>query len=97
MLELKDAIKKAFEHFELIYEGHKLPNILLEEVEYDDSSDVWKVVIGFDSLSKTTTTQGHAVSMFGQASTFEENKRKYKQIRMKAQDGSFLKMVDEML
>ncbi len=94
MLELKDTIKKAFEHFELIYEGEKLPNKLLEEIEYDDESDIWKVVIGFDSARITTRTEGS--SMFGTA-TVREKERKYKQIRLKGQDGSFVKMVDEML
>jgi len=28
MLELKDTIKRAFEYFEKIYEGEKLPGIL---------------------------------------------------------------------
>jgi len=32
-----------------MYEGEELPNKLLEEIEYDDSCDEWKVVIGFDS------------------------------------------------
>lgn len=94
MLELKETIKKAFEHFELIYEGEKLPNKLLEEIEYDDESDIWKVVIGFDSDRITTRTEGSA--MFGTA-TVREKERKYKQIRLKGQDGSFVKMLDEML
>lgn len=93
MLGLKDAIKKAFEHFDLIYEGEKIPNKLLEEIEYDDSSDIWKVVIGFDSNRITTRTEGPG--MF--ASSVREKERKYKQIRLKGQDGSFVKMVDETL
>ncbi len=93
MLELKEAIKKAFEHFEQIYEGEKLPNKLLEEIEYDDSDDIWKVVIGFDSDRITTRTDGPA--MFG--STIQEKERKYKQIRLKGKDGSFVKMADQML
>ncbi len=93
MLELKDAIKKAFEHFELIYEGEEIPNKLLEEIEYDDSDDIWKVVIGFDSNRIFTRTEGAA--MFG--SMVREKERKFKQIRLKGEDGSFVKMVDEML
>ncbi len=93
MLGLKDAIQKAFEYFNLIYEGEKLPNKLLEEIDYDDSSDIWKVVIGFDSGRITTRTEGPA--MF--ASSVREKERKYKQVRLKGQDGSFVKMVDETL
>jgi hypothetical protein len=78
----------------VIYDGENLPNKLLEEIEYDDESDMWKVVIGFDSEHIRTKTEGN--TMFGTA-TVEEKERKYKQIRLKGQDGSFVKMVDEML
>lgn len=94
MLDLKNAIKKAFEHFELIYEGNKLPNKLLEEIEYDNEDDIWKVVIGFDSDRVTTKTDGPA--MFA-STTVKEKERKYKQIRLKGKDGSFVKMIDEMI
>ena len=93
MLDLKDAIKKAFEFFEQIYEGQKLPNKLLEEIEYDDSDDVWKIVIGFDSERITTKTEGLALF----PSTVQEKERKYKQIRLKGKDGSFVKMADQSL
>jgi hypothetical protein len=95
MLELKDAIKKSFQYLELMYEGQDLPNKLLEEIEYDDSSDVWKVVIGFDSNRITTTTEGSSV--FGSGSTTKKKERNYKQIRFKGADGSFIKMIDQML
>ncbi|MCP4111808.1 MAG: hypothetical protein GY749_40830 [Desulfobacteraceae bacterium] len=93
MLGIKEAIKKAFEHFELIYEGEKLPNKLLEEIEYDNEDGIWKVVIGFDSNRITTKTDGPA--MLG--TTIREKERKYKQIKLKGEDGSFVKMVDEMI
>lgn len=93
MLDLKNAIKKAFEFFEQIYEGQKFPNKLLEEIEYDDSDDVWKIVIGFDSERITTKTEGPHLF----PTTVQENERKYKQIRLKGKDGSFVKMADQTL
>ena len=93
MLELKEAVKKAFEHFELIYEGKKLPDKLLEEIEYDNSSGTWNVVIGFDSDHITTRTEGPSVF----PSTVQEKERKYKQIILKGDDGSFIKMLDQKL
>jgi hypothetical protein len=99
MLDLKDAIKKSFQYLELMYEGQELPNKLLEEIEYDDSSDIWKVVIGFDSNRITTTTEGSDMfrAVLGSTSTIKKNERNYKQIRLKGTDGSFIKMVDQML
>lgn len=97
MLNLKDAIKKSFQYLEEMYEGVELPNKLLEEIEYDDSSDIWKVVIGFDS-NRITTTKGSDMfgSMLGSSSTVKKE-RNYKQIRFKGADGSFIKMLDQML
>ncbi len=99
MLELKDAIKKSFQYLDEMYEGEELPNKLLEEIEYDDSSDEWKVVIGFDSKRITTTTEGAGgySSLLGSTSTVKKNERNYKQIRFKGEDGSFVKMIDQML
>ena len=99
MLALKDAIKKAFELFEVIYEGEKVPNRLLEEIEYDDSSGTWNVVIGFDSNRITTKTERNTLAnILGDPSTLiKEKERKYKQIRLKGEDGSFVKMLDQTL
>ncbi len=94
MLELKEGIKKASEYFELMYEAENTPNKLLEEIEYDDSSDTWNVVIGFDSDHLTTRTEVPG-TMF--AFKVQEKERKYKQIRLKGEDGSFVKMVEQML
>lgn len=99
MLTLKDAIKKAFELFELIYEGEKIPNRLLEEIEYDDSAATWNIVIGFDSDRITTKTEKNRFAeMIGGPSTLvKEKERKYKQIRLKGEDGSFVTMLDQTL
>ena len=93
MLTLKDAIKRAFEHFELIYEGEKVPNRLLEEIEYDDSAATWNVVIGFDSDRITTKTERNRLAeILGDSSALvAERERKYKQIRLKGEDGSLIK------
>lgn len=93
MLELKEAITKAFEYFDLMYEGEKLPNRLLEEIEYAESSDTWNVVIGFDSDRTTTRSDGPALF----SSKVTEKERKYKQIKVKGETGEFIKMIDRML
>lgn len=93
MIELKEAIKKAYEYIDLMYEGENLPNKLLEEIEYDEGADTWKVVIGFDSDHVTTKTTGP--SLF--PSTVKEKERKYKQLRIKGETGEFIKMLDQML
>ena len=98
MLELKEAIKKSFHYLdEMLYEGEALPNKLLEEIEYDDEKDIWKVVIGFDT-DKVITTQV-STPYFAMCGTPTEKKkeRKYKQIQLRGSDGKFVKMIDQML
>ena len=98
MLELKEAIKQSFHYLdEMLYEGEPLPNKLLEEIEYDDEKDIWKVVIGFDT-DKVITTQV-AIPYFAMSGTPTEKKkeRKYKQIQLRGSDGKFVKMIDQML
>lgn len=95
MLQFKDAINKSFQYLAEMYEGEELPNKLLEEIEYDESADVWKIVIGFDSNRVTTTTAGNA--LLGSGSTIKKKERNYKQIRLKGADGSFAGMFDRML
>lgn len=98
MIELKEAIKKSFHYLdEMLYDGKDLPNKLLEEIEYDDEQDIWKVVIGFDT-DKVITTQQKSPYNFAMGGTTEKKtERKYKQIQLRGNDGKFLKMIDQML
>ena len=98
MLELKEAIKKSFEYLDLMYGGQELNNKLLEEIEYDKSSGVWKVVIGFDSNRVTVTDRIDRSSSIGSLlgvplQSAKEKIKNYKQIRLKGSDGSFVKML----
>ena len=44
----KQAIKCAMVFFDDFYSGDHFENILLEELEFDDSKNAWLVRIGFD-------------------------------------------------
>ncbi len=46
-MDAKEAVQRAFAHFQDIFEGEELTNIGLEEVIFDEDADVWKVTIGF--------------------------------------------------
>lgn len=100
MLELKDAIKQSFHYLdEMLYDGKKLPNKLLEEIEYDDEKDIWKVVIGFDTDIEVIKQVQNIFSspIFGPTQTEKKFERKYKQIQLRGNDGKFVKMIDQML
>lgn len=44
-MEVKEAVKMAKEHIRELYEGEKITNLGLEEVEL--ASDVWSIAVGF--------------------------------------------------
>lgn len=94
MIGIKEAVKKAFEHIEILYEKQPLPNKLLEEIEFNHDDNVWNVVIGFDSQKIIEKSEGPL--MFQTVKT-KENERKFKKIVMNGEDGTFIKMVDEMI
>ncbi len=94
MIEIKEAVQKAFGYIDMLYDGEVLPNKLLEEIEYDHEKDVWNVVVGFDSQRVIEKTEGPILI---QAVRTKEKERKYKKVVMKGEDGAFVKMVDEML
>lgn len=51
---LKKAVKLAATYFNELYEDEQLRNVLLEEVEYDNSREVWLITFGYDT-SRTET------------------------------------------
>ena len=47
MIEVKQAVKMAFELFKELYDTKKFEDILLEEVELSEDKTKWLVTLGF--------------------------------------------------
>ena len=47
MIEVKNAVKMAFEVFNELYDSKRFEDILLEEVELSDDKTSWLVTLGF--------------------------------------------------
>lgn len=47
MIEVKTAVKIAYDLFKELYDTRKFEDILLEEVELSDDKTVWMVTLGF--------------------------------------------------
>ncbi len=47
MINVKEAIVKAMEYFDLIYDDKEYSNLQLEEVELSDDSKYWLITLGY--------------------------------------------------
>ena len=82
MIHVKEAVQKASGYLTELY-GSKAFDILLEEVEYNDSDQQWLITVGFtrevaEPMSEFTPT----LSLF-----VPQIKREYKQIMVDAETG----------
>ena len=46
-MDAKEATQVAKEHIALLYSGEGITNVGLEELEFDDRADEWRVTVGF--------------------------------------------------
>ncbi len=83
-IDVKEAVRLAFEGVRDLYEGAELKGLLLEEVERS-RDDVWLVTIGFNRPSGPAAL-GSRLSVAAPAG------RTYKRIRIDAQTGEFMGM-----
>lgn len=82
-MDVKEAVRLAFEVVRDLYEDVELKGLLLEEVER--SRDVWLVTIGFNRPSGLA-------ALSSPVSVAAPSARTYKRIRINAQTGEFMGM-----
>lgn len=90
MIESKKAVEVAMQYAKDHIGEENLPHLLLEELEYDESSNVWKVVIGYDSHIQTKKI-GSPLMGLG-SSTETEKKREYKTLEIDGATGQCKRM-----
>ena len=49
-MDVTEAAQVAKKHLATVFSGESISDVYLEEVEFDDSSDNWKITIGFNRL-----------------------------------------------
>jgi len=84
MIEVKNAVKMAFEAFNELYESKRFEDILLEEVELSDDNASWLVTIGF----YRRTPSINIIESIGSKKYI----RMYKTIRINAETGKLISM-----
>ena len=83
-IDVKKAVCLAFNHFGELYPDESFSGILLEEVEYPDDGNIWKVTIGFDRELPTPADI--------QAISGQNYKREYRVFTIDADDGEIKSM-----
>jgi len=80
-MDVKEAISKAKEYVKTVYEGERIRNVGLEEINWDEVARVWDITIGFsrpweaDRGSRITGMEPDIL------------KRSYKIVRIRDDDG----------
>ncbi len=87
-IDVKQAVKSAREQATLFFEEEDIKNLMLEEVEYDDNSDIWLITLGYDSPNTVKRRSGPNIYQTIQ----EEVKRVYKIFNLNGETGKFISM-----
>ena len=83
-MEVKQAARIAKEYVRDLFAEETISDAMLEEVEFDNSSDVWKITIGFTrEWSAPNVLQSMAASLGGVTA-----RRVYKIVNVNNSDGS---------
>ena len=89
----KQAVARGFEEFESLFEGNRLKYVLLEGLFYDDTTDEWRVTIGFDT--GRTKESGGPFAAAGLGGKTSEPIREFRTIYLRGDDGSFVRLDHE--
>lgn len=80
MIDPKEAVRIAGEHFHAMHEGSALKEVLLEEVELIEDGKFWLVTYGFDWQPESGTT------------SIGPGDRKHKALKLDAESGAMISM-----
>jgi hypothetical protein len=88
MVDVKQAVAKAMDYLEDMYQTDQFKDVLLEEVDLSEDNEFWNVTIGF-TRRQETTSGGPMATLIGQSSEF---KREYKVFQIDANTGDLRSM-----
>jgi len=97
MIDVKNAIQIALDYVSEVYWRESIRNLGLEEVEFDETSGVWEITVGF---SREWDRQSEALpSPLPDFYTLPGNplERTYKTVRIAAETGKVLSVKSRVL
>jgi hypothetical protein len=91
-MEVKDAVKLAKGHVAELFADERVDEIGLEETEYLDGKDEWRITIGFRRILASARKRGPFKGF-----PVERPERSFKVVRISNRDGKVLGVVDRIL
>ena len=89
-MDVKDAVRAARDFVALMYHDEEITDIGLEEVEFDECSEHWRVTIGFSRpWDKTKSVPIRIADV--------QRPRFYKVVRISDSDGEIISLKDRIL
>ncbi len=89
-MDVREAAQVAKEYLIDLFDGEGISHVGLEEVEFDDTSNEWKITIGFSRPWEHKITLTAALGEGRPA-------RSYKVVRINDVDGSVISVKDRLL
>jgi len=86
LIDIKTAVQRARNQAKELFEPESLPNLALEEVEFDEDEQHWLITLGYDSPHHVKRQTGP--NLF--PTIEEERKREYKVFRIDPKDGHLI-------
>ena len=89
-MDVKEAVRRAKEYLDDLFEAEQIQNVGLEEVVFEDMSNSWKVTIGF---SRPWDHKNALTAALGNGSPA----RSYKILRINDDNGRVESLTDRLL
>ena len=89
-MDVKEAVQIAQEYLTELYESEQITNVGLEEIVFDDTSNSWKITIGF---SRPWDHKNNLVGTLGDGLP----ERSYKVVSINGDSGKVESLVDRVL
>jgi hypothetical protein len=88
MVDVKEAVSKAMDYLEDMYQIDQFKDVLLEEVDLSEDNKFWNVTIGF-TRRQESTSGGPMATLIGQPTEF---KREFKVFQIDAENSALRSM-----
>jgi hypothetical protein len=87
-MEVKEAVKLAKDYVSRLFDEEQIKNLGLEEVEFEDHSNIWRITVGF-----SRPWDGPANPLSFIAGGLSPLGRSYKTVRLSDVDGKVLSVI----
>ena len=88
-MDVKQAVRKAVEYVTAIYEDANIEHVDIEEIDFDEPANAWKITIGFFRHWGQPT---RAAQLLARMESRQWEKRTFKVVEINDHDGRVVSM-----